>query len=215
MQLPFGLILKWSDGTRLEEVLAMDAARRAGIPVPKIICYGDHPDAPHAPVSMLMTRIPGRDLGEVYESLKPEEKETIAQEMKAYLGSIRKWKSPWQMNDYLLFPVGPNMWDNMKEFLSHKKRVDKLFSHKHRIVYTHGDLKHHNIMVHNGHVSGFIDRESAGWYPEYWDFTTALRFTPEDFWWYDFVLKLGGDEHLVYKDAERALNNLTADFFAW
>ncbi|KAI5209071.1 APH-domain-containing protein [Aureobasidium subglaciale] len=237
--------LKRSDGTRLEEVLAMDAARRAGIPVPRIICYGDHADAPHAPISILVTRLPGQDLGEVYKTLSPEEIETILQEMKAYLTSIREWKSPWgqsricsssgkairsirvpyhemgpfdseqQMNDYLLYPAGPNMWDDMEEFLSLKKRVDRLFSNRHRIVYTHGDLKHHNIMVHNGHVSGFIDWKSAGWYPEYWEFTTALRFTREDFWWYAFVIKLGGDAYLGYRDAERALTQLTGDFTAW
>ena len=43
-QLPFGLILKWFDGTRVEEVLARQVARAAGFPVPKVNCYGEHPD---------------------------------------------------------------------------------------------------------------------------------------------------------------------------
>lgn len=244
-QLPFGLVLKQSDGTRIEEVLAMEAARRAGIPVPRVICYGEHPDMPHAPVSILMTRLPGHELREVYESLTQTEKDTVLFEMKAYLSSMRKWKSPWgehricsssgtsirsvrvpftsmgpfeteqDMNDYLLYPRGFDMYDNDDDFPALKKRVDKLFENKHNIVYTHGDLKHHNILVHEGHVSGFIDWESAGWYPEYWEFTTALRFQPEDFWWYDFVLRLSDHKYLVYKDAERALTNLTCDWYAW
>jgi hypothetical protein len=40
-QLPFGLVLKWSDVTRLEEVTAMMMMRRSGFPVPKVISYGD------------------------------------------------------------------------------------------------------------------------------------------------------------------------------
>ena len=34
MDLPFGLILKWSDRTRIEEGIAMQMARAAGMPVP-------------------------------------------------------------------------------------------------------------------------------------------------------------------------------------
>lgn len=63
VQLPFGLVLKWSDGTRLEEALATQVARAAGFPVPRVLCYGEHPDSPHAPVSILMTRLPGSELG--------------------------------------------------------------------------------------------------------------------------------------------------------
>ncbi|PYH76184.1 hypothetical protein BO82DRAFT_215405 [Aspergillus uvarum CBS 121591] len=62
-QLPFGLILKWSDGTRLEKVLAMQVARKAGLPVLKVIYYGGHADSPYAPVSILITRVPGKELG--------------------------------------------------------------------------------------------------------------------------------------------------------
>lgn len=94
-QLPFGLILKCSDGTRIEEVLAMQVARRAGLPVPRVIRYGEHPDTPHAPVSILMTRLPGEELGRVYESLSSEEKLSILHELKGFMEVIRGWANPW------------------------------------------------------------------------------------------------------------------------
>lgn len=50
-QLPFGLVLKWSDGTRIEEVLAMQVARAAGFPVPRVISLlrgEEYPESPHA-----------------------------------------------------------------------------------------------------------------------------------------------------------------------
>ncbi|RYP70742.1 hypothetical protein DL771_005237 [Monosporascus sp. 5C6A] len=45
----------------------------------------------------------------------------------------------------------------------------------HPIVSTHGDFVTHNVLVHDGRVSGFIDWDSAGWYSDYWVVTTALR----------------------------------------
>ncbi|KAJ5787140.1 hypothetical protein N7457_002130 [Penicillium paradoxum] len=96
-QLLFGLILKWSDGTRLEEVLAMEVAREAGLPVPRVICYGEHPDTPHAPVSILITRIPGEELGQVDETLS-EDKFSVLQELNDYLEIMRGWQNPWDGN---------------------------------------------------------------------------------------------------------------------
>ena len=83
------------------------------------------------------------------------------------------------------------------------------------IVFTHGDIKPHNVLVTEGQITGFLDWESAGWYPDYWDFTTALRIGMEDFWWYNFVIGLGGGAYLAELDCERALTSLTVDSYCW
>jgi len=244
-QLPFGLVLKWSDGTRLEEVQAMMVARSAGLPVPQVISYGEHPNAPHAPVSILMTRVPGSELGLIYEDLTPAQQEAIRKEMTTMLEAIRNWRSPWGKKRICSITGGPirsvrvpfhsiGPCDDEREFdqclirtaSDHGFPSETAFQEKlacakkmqkknHRIVFTHGDFKHHNIMVHEGHVSGFIDWESAGWYPEYWDYTTALRYIPENFWWFKFVLQVGGSCYLEEREYERALLNLTVDSWAW
>ena len=95
------------------------------------------------------------------------------------------------------------------------KMAKELHGLTHRIIFTHGDLKHHNILVQDGHVTGFLDWESAGWYPEYWEFTTALRFVQRDFWWYNFVLGLGGGRYSNELECERALTSLTSDSYSW
>ena len=41
----------------------------------------------------------------------------------------------------------------------------------HEIVFTHGDLNLRNVMVQNGRISGIIDWENAGWFPDYWEYT--------------------------------------------
>ncbi|KAF1958004.1 kinase-like protein [Byssothecium circinans] len=246
-QLPFGLVLKWSDGTRLEEVAATMLARSAGFPVPKIISYGEHPDAPHAPVSILMTRVPGRDLGypETYEQMNDNERETVYTELQSMLQVIRNWSHPWggericsvlgtavrsvripnhsvgpcesesEFNDHLFSAVSGHSFESRDEFEEKVAVAKRLQSMRHAIVFTHGDLKHHNIMAHNGHVSGFLDWESAGWYPEYWEFTTPLRFGSRDFWWNGLVSRLGGSKYLAELESEKALVPLTVDAWVW
>jgi aminoglycoside phosphotransferase len=40
-------------------------------------------------------------------------------------------------------------------------------------VFTHGDLNPFNILVRGDQVVGIIDWEFAGWYPTYWEYTSA------------------------------------------
>ena len=42
------------------------------------------------------------------------------------------------------------------------------------IVFTHGDLVPQNILVENEHVTGIVDWEQAGLYPEYGEHVKAL-----------------------------------------
>lgn len=223
----------------------MQVARRAGFPVPRVICYGEHPDAPHAPVSILMTRVPGKELGQVYETLNIEDRKSILQELKGYLEVMRGWSNPWggnricsllgtairsvrvpnhligpfeseeEFNQYLIEPAWSGGFGSdlaYNQALDVAGGIEKI---PHRILFTHGDLKHHNIMVSGGRITGFLDWESAGWYPEYWDFTTALRFAREDFWWYHFVIDLGGGEYLAELKCEHALTSLTSSSYYW
>lgn len=228
-----------------KEVLAMQVARAAGFPVPKVICYGDHPDTPHAPVSILMTRLPGEELGQMYETLSSEDKKSVLKELKSYLEAMREWTHPWggrricsllgtsirsvripnhfagpfeseeEFNEYLIRPSWSGGFSSESAYndaLSLAKGMDKM---SHPIVFTHGDLKPHNIHVKGPRVTGFLDWESAGWYPDYWDFTTALRFAREDFWWYHFVIDLGGGAYLAELECERALTSLTSASYYW
>ncbi|KAF2245033.1 kinase-like protein [Trematosphaeria pertusa] len=245
--LPFGLVLKWSDGTRLEEVAATMIARSAGFPVPKIVSYGEHLDAPHAPVSILMTRIPGKDLGdpELYEGMTDDDRESIFAELQCILQVMRKWPHPWgkeqicsvlgtavrsvripghavgpfesesEFNDHLFSSISGHSFETREKFEETVGVAERLRKMRHPIVFTHGDLKHHNIMVLDGHISGFLDWESAGWYPDYWEFTTPLRFGPRDFWWNELVWRLGGDKYAAELESEKALVPLTVDAWAW
>lgn len=63
-----------------------------------------------------------------------------------------------------------------------------------KIVLTHGDLHPRNIMVKkddtgNFSISGVVDWEMGGWYPEYWEELKALntRGTDDDSDWWDSI----------------------------
>jgi aminoglycoside phosphotransferase (APT) family kinase protein len=49
-----------------------------------------------------------------------------------------------------------------------------LAPHKRDIVLAHADFRPANIIVKKGHVTGIIDWEMAGWYPEHWEFVKAF-----------------------------------------
>lgn len=51
------------------------------------------------------------------------------------------------------------------------------------IVFTHGDLSRLNILVQGDEVVGIVDWETAGCYPEYWEYTTACQVNPQNSFW--------------------------------
>lgn len=95
MQLPFGLILKWSDRTDVGEVVAMQMARAAGMPVPRLLCWGEHPNDWRR-ISMLMTRLPGFPLANSWDPLEADRDEgPWLDDLKRCLHTMRTWKSPF------------------------------------------------------------------------------------------------------------------------
>lgn len=50
-------------------------------------------------------------------------------------------------------------------------------------TFTHGDLSSQNILVRGDNIVGIIDWETAGWYPPYWEYTTACQVNPQNSFW--------------------------------
>lgn len=240
IQLPFGLVLKWSYGTRIEEAIAMQMARAAGMPVPKVLCYGEHPATPRRRISILMTRLPGSPLRLDRHPLRVEEEGPWLGELGRCLHAMRTWKSPFDEKLICsvtgtsilsqLFPgdgLGPvkgerelyehllsSASDRRFEFASTKEYektlalASKILNMPHRNVFTHGDLNARNILVDGkGHLSGFLDWESAGWCPEYWEFATPMRLRRGN-WWRDVASILGGDQYPAELECDGAMHQL-------
>ncbi|KAF2222574.1 kinase-like domain-containing protein [Elsinoe ampelina] len=58
------------------------------------------------------------------------------------------------------------------------------------VVFTHADLNPFNIMVDGDKITGIIDWEFSGWYPHYWEYTTACYGNLGRLWWQDVVDKV-------------------------
>lgn len=54
-------------------------------------------------------------------------------------------------------------------------------------VFTHGDLTPRNIMVDQGRITGVIDWETAGWFPDYWEYANMMKPSGDEdwMWWMD------------------------------
>ncbi|RAK73768.1 aminoglycoside phosphotransferase family protein [Aspergillus fijiensis CBS 313.89] len=246
--LPFGLVIKWTDRSSVEEAVATQMARAGGLPVPKVLNYGEHPfpDCCRR-VSILMTRLPGITLGGYIDlEYNPETEEPWLQELKTCVHAMRMWTPPasrqnWvssplgtclrssrvpchimgpfenqtQLHNFLLSPASSHAFKSQAEFEKAMAVARKLDQRRYRMVFTQGDFMAHNILVgDDGHLSGMLDWESAGWYPEYWEYTTAMRFG-RDSWWFRAVSWIGGSEYLEELDYDRALNSLTVDTYAY
>ena len=56
-------------------------------------------------------------------------------------------------------------------------------------VFTHGDLSSLNVLVRGDKIVGVIDWETAGWYPVYWEYTTASQVSPMNSFWREEIDK--------------------------
>lgn len=55
------------------------------------------------------------------------------------------------------------------------------------VCFVHPDLRLYNVLVQDGHVSGFIDWEDSGWFPTAWQaWCVRSRRYGCDGWWLDY-----------------------------
>ncbi|OJD12940.1 hypothetical protein ACJ73_09271 [Blastomyces percursus] len=145
---------------------------------------------------LLMTRVPGRPIGQMINSMTDEQMEQVVADLKHYISELRRiprtktsefqicnsmgggildWRIPdsqrkeirfsteSEFNKYLTDPF----WDEIR------KRAAVSHNVHHDIVFTHGYLNPRNILAENGKITGIVDWENAGWFPEYWEYTKA------------------------------------------
>ncbi|KFZ22789.1 hypothetical protein V502_02719 [Pseudogymnoascus sp. VKM F-4520 (FW-2644)] len=152
----------------------------------------------------LMKRVPGETLEDAWPWLLPDEKQRYAREVVGYIAELRKHKaaSPQTVEgapvrDKLLGSTRTSVmmiedketwWARVAQGFE-KRNPTWLENFKSRYpkqtaqyVLTHGDLNPGNIMIHGGHVSGIIDWEHAGYFPDWWEHATALTWVQDTRW---------------------------------
>ena len=131
-------------------------------------------------------------LDAVIGSMSSSELDHIANQLLVILNEMRSHTSktlgsvtggPYN-NRFMPFPWHPpHAFLSTKEYLDHYRNmflefcgpeyVEELFSHfgmDAQVHFTHGDLLPHNILVDGSKITAIIDWETAGYYPEFWEY---------------------------------------------
>ncbi|ORX94402.1 kinase-like domain-containing protein [Clohesyomyces aquaticus] len=152
---------------------------------------------------IFMTFIEGTSLQELWPSLSAENKMAVSDQLNTLLFNLRSLPLPStqlgggvpprckdvrrtvryssgpidnedEFNNFLLSPTKPRIAQTYKEFIR-----TKCLRSNHRVVMTHGDFHPRNILakIENGNVkvTGIIDWEAGGSYPEYWEYVKSLN----------------------------------------
>ncbi|KAK3989017.1 hypothetical protein QBC44DRAFT_396900 [Cladorrhinum sp. PSN332] len=194
-RLPLGLYLKYHDesGESHNEFNALRVVRRhTSVPTPSPLDLVSASSAAY----FLTTRVRGFPLSRCLDVLSDRDCEQIATELKDYLGQLRDIPNPSSLNNSISNtlgeactdqrisggrPVGP--FPDEASFSQVLRFSDEPARRGHRIVFTHADLNPRNILVDKiarsdgttgWGVTGIVDWETAGHYPEYWEYTKAM-----------------------------------------
>jgi aminoglycoside phosphotransferase len=186
-RLPFGMYLKYGPESHSErhagEFNALKLVRKhTSIPVPFPIDLILSPTGSF----MVTSRVEGDRAGLAIDECTDQEMSLMAQDLRSWIAELHAIKMPTDSSyaisgtsggaclDYRIgaLPVGP--FRDEKEF-NESLRLGILpnlvHRNDHEIVFTHSDLTLRNILVKDGRISGVVDWENAGWYPEYWEYT--------------------------------------------
>ncbi|KAF3892246.1 APH domain-containing protein [Trichophyton interdigitale] len=201
--LPLGLCLKKSDRNIKNEANALLAVEKfTTINAPRLI---DSVMIDATSGFIIMTRIFGDRLDNVYFLTTWEERKKIGEDLAKWIAEMRQIlnKSNYLIADTLGGPISDHRFsgeswgpfNTVSDFIDRLTRdvtkprneppLSLLYERKYDVCFTHSDLHMSNLFVTRGRLSGIIDWENAGFKPEYWEFTRSL-------WPY------GGERNLCY-----------------
>lgn len=156
---------------------------------------------------LVMERVPGTTLETAWPTLSTAERESIADQVVAFISELRNLQSPViqaaLLNRKPFQPGLKNAIDLNRERLkasASNLRIAAYIRDKSAAldgqtnVFTHGDLDWSNIMIADKQVSGIIDWELSGYFPPYWEWIQVKRFAgrlPNETWFGLLELRLG------------------------
>jgi tRNA A-37 threonylcarbamoyl transferase component Bud32 len=203
------ICIKVCSGGHLSEASTMRfVARNTSIPVPKVYCAFTYNGATY----IAMERIKGDMLAKGWVKRSPGSKATLLAQLRVMVEELRRIPSPREsvsnvdggpIHDVRMPDIhGPYI--DVHEF--HKQLRGGLGAHPDHyadlskmialqdgrqwaLKFTHGDLSSLNILARGDNIVGIIDWETAGFYPEYWEYTSACQVHPFALFWRDEIEK--------------------------
>jgi aminoglycoside phosphotransferase len=180
-------------------------AQHTSIPVPKVYCAFTHRDRTY----IVMERIDGEMVANGWTNRSAESQAKILSQLREMIHEMRNL-SPAQGQKIGNVDGGPffdcrlpgpslrfGPFSSITDFHRHLRdgfefspknlpEINTLVDlHKGDwpLVFTHGDLSSLNLLVRGEKVVGIVDWETAGWFPAYWEYTTACQVNPHNLFW--------------------------------
>ena len=192
-------IVKENPYLRLAEARAMEfVAENTSIPVPRVLDIFTVDKR----LNIVMEYIDAPSLDTVWPDMSLERRELIVTQLKDFIIQLRALPPPHPgrvhaIDESGLFdprqqnePFGPfscvadfHTFIGVNYIQEHLPKenpelsdsLEKCATRSYRTTFTHGDLAPRNILVKGDKIVGIIDWECAGWYPEYWEYTSCYR----------------------------------------
>ncbi|KAF4635892.1 hypothetical protein G7Y89_g2199 [Cudoniella acicularis] len=207
------LCIKYGPLRHLPEASTMQfIAQHTSIPVPKVHCTFTRKGWTY----IAMERINGEMMGQGWVNRSDESKAKLLAQLKGLIEEMRKIQPPEGQG--VSNVDGGQLWDcripgktlchgpfesidDFHRYLrggfdahpDHYPEVSRLIELQDRPwpgpVFTHGDLSSLNILIRGDEVVGIIDWETAGWYPSYWEYTSASQVNPRNYFWREEIPK--------------------------
>ncbi|CAG8379326.1 unnamed protein product [Penicillium salamii] len=189
-RLPFGIYAKECYRAPRNEGEALRLVEQyTSIPSP--LCVDEY--QANNPI-LIMTTVPGQTLDQVYHRLSYPQRAQLSKDLRNILTQLRRIPNQTShafgnthggpLNDHRLPSGTRGPFDLISEFNAYlihmcvsdetKEKISKIHARQYRSLFTHADLHPSNIIIDHGRLSGIVDWESSGFYPEYWEFTKIM-----------------------------------------
>ncbi|KAH7195958.1 hypothetical protein DER44DRAFT_814612 [Fusarium oxysporum] len=190
-RLLFGLYLKSTSEGAFNESNALGLIHKyTSVPVPRVLDLV----ADSRNTYLLTTGLRGEPLARAMDMLSDRDCQEFVDQMQSFISQIRAIP-PVDPKNHICNtlgqacsdprirdgnPIGP--FDDEASFSQYLRHPDDPARRGHQAVFTHADLNLRNILVdkvtrldgtRGWAVSGIVDWENSGFYPEYWDCTKA------------------------------------------
>ena len=201
------ICVKYGKFEHLSEAVTMQyIAANTDIPVPKVYCAFERKGI----VYIVMSRIVGSPVGHAWPQRSESSKKRLLTQLKGHMEEMRSLQpgnghSVQAVDRGRLYDVrlyggvnGFGPFNSIREFHSFlrdgiesshgqlpevNELVEKHETAQYNTRFTHGDLNSMNIIAKGDDIVGIVDWDTAGWYPEYWEYTTACNVNPfNEFW---------------------------------
>lgn len=187
-------------------------AAYTSVPVPKVYCTFERKGVTY----IVMSRLQGSPIGHRWEHRSQKSRERLLKQLREYVEEMRSLRPTREVgvegvDGGKLYDVrisgGVNGFGPFKSIydfhfflrdgvdISQEQQpdinelVERHTTARYDLRLTHGDLNSMNILVKGDDIVGIVDWDTCGWYPEYWEYTSARNVNPFNEFWKDEIPK--------------------------